>query len=144
MKKHIDNIIERAIKRLGIFKLLSFGGIENKTLIRLYKIYVRPLFEYGSIAMIHIPQEIKRVQRVQNVFIRTSLQLPSYLNTKLLHEAAGLEMMTKRLICVNKKLLEKMTRSETIHSLISDHNAIVPLNNYKSPLDVLSLAYTQA
>ena len=39
MKEHVDNTIQKAMCRLGVFKLLSFGGVRNETLIKLYKVY---------------------------------------------------------------------------------------------------------
>ena len=138
MNEHVDNAIKKAMSRLGVFKLLSFGGVKNETLIKLYKIYVRPLFEYGSISFIHIPREIERAQKVQNVFIRTALKLPSYLSTELLHTAANLEMMKDRLISLNNKLLAKMMRSETVKDLSAKYENTIPLNRYQSPFDVLT------
>ena len=139
MKEHVDNTIRKAMSRLGVFKLLSFGGVKNETLIKLYKVYVRPLFEYGSVSLIHIPGEIERAQKVQNVFIRTSLRLPSYLSIELLHTAANLEMMHDRLLSLNNKLLGKMMRSEIVQELHSTYETIIPFNRFKSPFDVLTI-----
>ena len=139
MKDHVDTVIQKSMKRLGVFKLLSFGGVSNEVLVQLYKTFVRPLFEYGSVSLIHIPKQIQRMQKVQNIFIRTSLKIPSYLSTNLIHQAAGLEKIDERLRKLNKTLLTKMTKSETVQGLRSDFESIVPLNNYKSPLDVLSM-----
>ena len=139
MKDHVDAAIQKSMKRLGVFKLLAFGGVSNEVLVQLYKTFVRPLFEYGSASLIHIPKQIQRLQKVQNIFIRTSLKIPSYLSTNLIHQAAGLEKIDERLQKLNKNLLTKMMKSETIQGLRSDFESIVPLNNYKSPLDVLSV-----
>ena len=85
------------IQEVKPYELLSFGGVSNEVLVQLYKTFVRPLFEYGSIALIHIPKQIQRIQKVQNLFIRTSLRIPSYLSTNLIHQAAGLEKIDERL-----------------------------------------------
>ena len=138
MKDHIDNSIKKSMQRLGIFKLLFFGGVSNEVLIELYKTYVRPLFEYGSVSFIHIPKEINRLQKIQNVFIRTSLKIPSYLSTTLIHQAACLEKVDERLRKLNQNLLAKMTKSEPIQALRTNFQAVIPLNNYKSPLNILS------
>ena len=127
------------MKRLGFFKLLSFGGVSNEVFVQLYKTFVRPLFEYGSVSLIHISKQIQRMQKIQNIFIRTSLKIPSYLSTNLIHQAAGLEKIDERLRKLNKTLLTKMTKTEAIQELRSHFETIVPLNNYKSPLDVLSM-----
>ena len=127
------------MKLLGVFKLLSFGGVSNEVFVQLYKTFVRPLFEYGSVSLIHISKQIQRMQKIQNIFIRTSLKIPSYLSTNLIHQAAGLEKIDERLRKLNKTLLTKMTKTEAIQELRSHFETIVPLNNYKSPLDVLSM-----
>ena len=137
MKDHVDITIQKSMKRLGVFKLLSFGGVSNDVLIKLFKTFVRPLFEYGSISFVHIPKQVQRLQKIQNIFIRTSLKVPSYLSTTLIHQAAGLEKVDERLQKLNKGLLGKMTKSELISALKIDHESIVPLNNYKSPFDIL-------
>ena len=127
------------IQEVKPYELLSFGGVSNEVLVQLYKTFVRPLFEYGSIALIHIPKQIQRIQKVQNLFIRTSLRIPSYLSTNLIHQAAGLEKIDERLVKLNKTLLTKLTKSEKVQDLRSAFESIVPLNNYRSPLDVLSV-----
>ena len=129
-------VIKNASKRLGIFKLLSFGGFENEIMIQLYKTFVRPLFEYGSISLIHRSSEINRLQQIQNKFIRTSLKIPSYIRTDLIHDSAGLETVQTRLLDLNRKLLGKMAEQDQIKDLIQYRNSIVPLNNYRSPLDM--------
>ena len=111
-------------------------GREIKRERELYKTYVRPLFEYGSISLIHRPSEIKRLQQIQNKFIRTSLKIPSYIRTDLIHDAAGLETVQTRLEDLNKKLLSKIEEQEQIRDLIQYRNSIVPMYNYKSPLDM--------
>ena len=136
MSDHTNTVIKNASKRLGIFKLLSFGGIENEIMIQLYKTYVRPLFEYGSISLIHRSSEINRLQQIQNKFIRTSLKIPSYIRTDLIHDSAGLETVQTRLLDLNRKLLGKMAEQDQIKDLIQYRNSIVPLNNYRSPLDM--------
>ena len=86
----------------------------------------------------HGVKEINRLQKIQNVFIRTSLKIPSYLSTTLIHQAAGLEKVDERLQKLNKNLLAKMTKSEQIHALKTNFESVIPLNNYKSPLNILS------
>ena len=116
--------------------MLIKNGVENHVLIRLFKTYVRPLIEYGSICF--LPADINRLQKIQNEFIRLSLKLPRYIRTSLIHEAAGIELVEKRLMDLNQRLLRKMTELETIRTLVEKSRAIVPLNGYQSPLDKLS------
>ena len=134
--EHFLQIEKKATSRLNLFKMLVKNGVENHVLVRLFKTYVRPLFEYGSICF--LPADINRLQKIQNEFIRLSLKLPRYIRTSLIHEAAGIELVEKRLIDLNQRLLRKMTELETIRNLVESSRAIVPLNGYQSPLDKLS------
>ena len=134
--EHMQEIEKKAVTRLNIFKMLSKNGVDAQTMIRLYKTYVRPLFEYGSITFLP-SQEIKQLQRIQNEFIRLSLRIPRYLRTDLIHEAAGLELVEKRICTVNCRLIKKMASNDVIKATINKAATICPLNNHQSPLDVL-------
>ena len=55
-KKHFDAIIDRASRRLNVLRVLASNGTDAPTLMRLYKIYVRPILEYGSAAFMSAPK----------------------------------------------------------------------------------------
>ena len=126
-KQHFTIIEKKATSRLNIFKLLVKNGVENSVLIKLYKTCVRPLFEYGNIAF--LPANVKRLQQVQNEFIRLSLKLPRYIRINLIHEAAGLEMVENRLLDLNQGLLKKMIEFEAVHEIAERSQSVIPLNN---------------
>lgn len=134
-KEHIVRVEKKSTSRLNIFKILVKNGVKNEILIRLYKTYVRPLFEYGSITF--LPAQIKRLQQVQNEFIRLSLRLPRYLRTDLIHDAAGLETVQKRLINLNQGLMRKMMTLDVVREVAERSGEQISLNNYSTPLDVL-------
>ena len=77
--EHFDMIETKATSRLNLFKLLVKSGVENRILVQLYKTYVRPLFEYGSISF--LPAKLTQLQKTQNKFLRLSMRLPSYLRS---------------------------------------------------------------
>jgi hypothetical protein len=52
---HIAEICGRENRRINVLRVLSRSGIKSNVLITLYKIYVHPLFEYGSIAFMAAP-----------------------------------------------------------------------------------------
>ena len=68
-ENHIDDIVGRA-NTMNVLRVLSRAGTDGKTLIKLYKLYIRPLFEYGSAAFIAAPseqrQKIQKTQRGQS------------------------------------------------------------------------------
>ena len=133
-KEHFSQVEKKATSRLNIFKMLAKNGVDNCTLIRLYKTYVRPLFEYGSISF--LPSKgIKRLQQIQNEFIRISLRFPRYLRTDLIHEASGLEQLETRLNSLNGRLVKKMARHHIVQDVVERSLSVIPLNNYKGSLD---------
>ena len=113
------------------------NGVDANTMIRLYKTYVRPLFEYGSISF--LPSNgIKCLQHIQNEFIRISLKIPRYVRTDLIHQAAGMEMVSDRICTLNCRLLKMMKAHSCIVETITKSKNTIPLNNFKSPLDILT------
>ena len=134
-KQHFDAIESKVTARMNIFKLLAKNNVSNNTMIRLNKTYVRPLFEYGSISF--LPEGVKRFQKIQNDFIRISLRLPRYLSTDVIHSAAGLQTLEARIRLLNVNLMEKMINQSCVQDTVKKLLYIVPLNNYKSPLDCL-------
>ena len=135
--EHFSQIELKATTRLNIFKILMKNGVEANTMIRLYKTYVRPLFEYGSISF--LPSHgIKRLQSIQNEFIRISLKIPRYIRTSLIHEAAGMELVCDRICSLNSRLMKKMNTQTCIAETITKSNNTIPLNSFKSPLDILT------
>ena len=137
-KNHFDSITNKATKRINVLKLLAYNGTEPKTLMKLYKSYIRPIVEYGSIAFMAAPKtQMERLQQVEHNAIRTCLRLPRYIRNSLLHEYASLEPLSVRLIKFNKKLLNIMkTNNPHIQTLLTNH--VPTLNGALSPLDVLS------
>ena len=133
--QHMNTLEQKASSRLNVFKLLVKNGVDNGVLIRLYKTYVRPLFEYGSISF--LPANTQRLQRIQNEFIRLSLRLPKYLRTNLIHEAAGLEILENRLLELNYGFFKKIGNLAGVREVTDRSKETIALNNKKSPLDKL-------
>jgi hypothetical protein len=51
-RQHLSEICGKANKRLNVLRDLARAGTRRKILMSLYKMYVHPLFEYGSISFI--------------------------------------------------------------------------------------------
>ena len=139
--QHIDELCGKASKRLSVLRFLSRAGTKPEVLIRLYKIYIRSLFESGSTSFISASKrELAKMQKVQNEAIRISLRLPAYLSIRLLHESSGLPMLQERLKSLNGRLVTKMcNHSETIKKLKEENLAerLSYVGRYKSPLDII-------
>ena len=106
-------------------------------MIRLYRSYVRPILEYGSMAFLAAPKmQLDRLQKIQNDAIRICLKLPKYIRIELLHEYASMMPVTNRLAIFNKKLINIMkTNNIHIESLVSNHTFSIATQ--KSPLDII-------
>ena len=138
-RNHFDSIHARASKRLSVLRVLSSAKTEPAVLLKLYKIYIRPLFEYGSSAFVAASRtQLSRLQNIQNEAIRISLRLPKYIRCSLLQEYSGMESITERLTNLNKVLIQKMIACNPhVRSLVENH---VPDNySHLSPLDVIEI-----
>ena len=124
-KGHVQDLALRAEKRLNILRILAWGGTEPKTLLRLYKTYIRSIFEYGCVAYVHLPNStIEILQKIQNKAIRIALRLPRYVSLKVLHENACLPFVKERLCQLGLVLLGKMkTNNPLIRQIVEDHEA---------------------
>ena len=137
---HMNEIVKKSKTRLNLLRMLARGGVENRTLLRLYKTYIRPIMEYGCLATTTMSEDtLSKFQTIQNEFLRICLNLPRYIRTTLLHEAAGLEMVKTRIMSLAKSHFEKIKKQDTIIDLCNRYKNTIPLNNYRSPLDNLSL-----
>ena len=139
-RKHFESVDNRSSKRLNVLKVLAHNGVEATVLMKLYKIYVRPLSEYGSAAFIAAPKtQISRLQKIQNQALRICLKLPSYIRTTLLHDFASIETIQERLIKLNRNLTNTMKQYNVhINNLIENHSK--PRDNcHLSPLDFIIL-----
>ena len=82
-KEHFDNIQSKATSRLNLFKLLVKNGVENRILINLYKTYVRPLLEYGSLSF--LSAKISKLQ----------------VNAKRRHDSKNRSLMSPLFVAIN-------------------------------------------
>ena len=147
-KDHIQDLALRAEKRLNILRILAWGGTEPKILLRLYKVYLRSIFEYGSICFLHSPDSVLDImQRIQNKAIRICLRLPQYVSVSLLHGSACMPMMKERLVQLGVRLVDRMKQSNPlIGDLVANHesdnlNKILrgkdTNRSHRSPLDII-------
>ena len=123
---------------MNVLRALSKSRVSAPVMMRLYKVYILSLLEYGSssfIATSKVNQE--KLQRVQNEAIRLCLNLPRYIRIDLLHEYAGIDKIWDRFKQTNRRLLGTMTvRNEHIRKMVQDqplHHGILPV----STLDIL-------
>ena len=137
-KKHIDSVCDRSTRRLNVLKVLAYNGVDPPTLMKLYKIYVRPIIEYGSIAFSTAPRtQLLRLEQIQNEAIRTALRLPRYIRKNLLNEYASIQPINDRLLQLNTSLLNTMKqKNDHVRCIIQNHLPASD-NCHLSPLDII-------
>ena len=65
-KKHFESIKARSTRRLNVLKVLSRNGVEAAVIMKLYKIYVRPIIEYGCPSFVAATQtNLSHLQKIQ-------------------------------------------------------------------------------
>ena len=85
---------------------------------------------------VHVHSALQRLLLPPSSFSSFLLFL-FYLRTDLIHESAGLEQIKERLNSLNLNLMRKMLAQEDIQKTVEKSLNVIPLNNYRSPLDSL-------
>ena len=106
--QHIDIAIAKSNRRINLLKLLSGTdwGCNPKTIMRIYKTYVRPVLEHGAIVMLSAAQvHIEKQQKVQNKALRIAFRKPIHTRITDLHEMASIEPIRERLQTLSNKFI---------------------------------------
>ena len=139
-KKHFEEILDRCNTRYHRLRLLvnKKWRPSPATLIQIYKQYVRPIFEYGSLSTITASDYIiSQIQRLQNKFIRLALRLPKYIFTKLLHDSTGLPYVKDRLLSSATKSLDRIAQNPLVRESISSTKLNTAWDRFPTPLSVV-------
>ena len=79
--KHVDTVLSRARRLLGVLKKLS-QRLSISALVSFYKAYIRPILEYADIVWSGLPeQQVDRLECFQLRLARIILRLPLYSHT---------------------------------------------------------------
>ena len=98
----MHSVIEKATPRLNVIRILSGrfprGHTDHAFLVRIYKGFVRPLFDYNHIPLLTISAGLmQKLQVLQNKCLRVCLRLPVFTRVASLHGLAGVPMLSLRL-----------------------------------------------
>jgi len=116
--KHVDDIIYRAGKRLNVLKHLAGSpfGATQKTLLHYFKSCIRPILEYGSVALlIACPSSMKRLESFQNTALKIALRVPSHTRTKLVLIESGCSSLEDRLSYLSVVAMAKIKAFSESH-----------------------------
>ena len=138
--KHFEEILERYNNKFHYLRILvnKKWGPSPATILQIYKQCVRPIFEYGIVSTRTVSESvIKKIQRVQNSFIRLALRLPKYVSAHLIHEASGLPYVRERLITVGQNHLARMHANPLVEHTINSARTNIAWDRYKTPISIL-------
>ena len=101
-------MINRANSRLNVIRILSrkfhSGRIDHLFLLKIYKGFVRPLFDYSHIPILSVSNSIQQqLQRFQNKCLRSCLRWPIYTRVSTLHQYASMPPLLTRLNTLSSK-----------------------------------------
>ena len=108
------------MQRVRLLRMVSGQkwGANSRTLLKLYKQYIRPVLEYGNVATCNATKtSLLCLQRVQNSAMRVALRATSWSKVKEMHDIAGIEPLTERLRSLCCKAKTRYGNSELIKSL---------------------------
>ena len=117
---HCKSKASKAMQRVRLLRMVSGKkwGANTRTLLKLYKQYIRPVLEYGNVAISKAAKSnLASLQRVQNAALRTALHGTRWSKIADLHEQANIEPVTDRLIRRRCKAIERFGDSELVKSL---------------------------
>ena len=107
-------------------------------MLQIYKQCVRPIFEYGSLSTTTTSDTIiRKIQRLQNKFIRLVLRLPKYFSVKLLHDSSGLPYVKDRLLSCAARTLERIFKNPSVEESITFNKVNPAWDRFPTPLSVI-------
>ena len=122
-EKHIEDILTRSKKRLNLLKAIrgQKWGASPETILYTYRVYIRPLIEYGSNLYSHEKEHIlKKIRSIETEAIKIAFRLPPWASNSWCYDLVSLEKITDRLKTLSKKFLENNCDDELIKPLIED------------------------
>ena len=80
---------------------------------------------------------LDKLQVLQNQALRVVPRVPSYVPTKILHDASGISMIKDHLLEIAKNRIRNLKRNPLVKNTIDNHEAVKNIIENQSPLDVI-------
>ena len=137
-KKHFEEILGHCNTRYHRIRLLTNRkwGRSPSTILQIYKQYIRPIFEYGSLSKTS-DTIISKIQLLENKFIQLALCLPIYISVKQLHDSSGLPYVKDRLLSCATRTLERISKNPLVEESISSHRVNPEWDRFPTPLSMI-------
>ena len=110
---YINTIVDKAYKRLGILRKHKFN-LDRCSLDKMYKLFIRPLLEYGKIIWDNCSQESKKaVENIQLDAARIATGATKVCSVQKLYNETGYETLQNRRkkhkLCMMYKITHNLT-----------------------------------
>ena len=94
--------------------------------MQLYKQFVRPVLEYGAIALLSAPKTtLEKIQLVQNKANKIAYRLPWCTSTRKIHQLAEIEPIKNRFKSLANKVIHSLEEHSELFKFQKDlHNAM--------------------
>ena len=120
-KPHIEDIVSRCKKRLNLLKAIrgTTWGAHPSTILYSYKVFIRPILEYGSILFAHCDKDLlKKIQAVETEAIKIAFRLPPWTTNHWCYSMVHFDKILDRIKELGKQFLDKNTEDPLIKPLI--------------------------
>src|SRR5579872_5240022 len=110
LRNHCKGKASKAMQRVQLLRLVSgqSWGANARTLLTLYKQYIRPVLEYGNVVTCEAGKTyLNQLQVVQNAALRTALRAPKWTKISDLHERARIVPLADRLRSLQCKAMQR-------------------------------------
>ena len=145
-RHHIDNVRHRMWLRINAIKAISGRNLrmQSKTLIHLYKMWIRPIALYGAPAYYSAAKtHINKIQVIQNSALRVALRRTRRTHIEDLHQEGSLTLLKAEAVRSSHRFMEKKIDDSSIQRLLLEHKIMLNYDRYrkarpsKTPIDLL-------
>ena len=152
-RHHIDNVRHRMWLRINAIKAISGRnlGMQSKTLIHLYKMWIRPIALYGAPAYYSAAKtHINKIQVIQNSALRVALRRTRRTHIEDLHQEGSLNLLKASLnllkaeaVRSSHRFMKKKVDDSSIQRLLIEHKIMLDYDRYrkarpsKTPIDLI-------
>jgi hypothetical protein len=128
-RTHCKNKTKDAAQRSKLLRMVSgqSWGANARTLLCLYKQYIRPVLEYGNVILADAPaKRLNAMQIIQNGALRTALRKRRRTRIVDLHEEAVMETIKERLLRLQLQAVRRFGNSTLMLELNARHGLQPP------------------
>ena len=94
---------------------MSNFTLDTATLVRLYRVQVRPVWECAQAFWLTTPTRVQEVQRLQNKFLRLALPTARSTDVRSLHVLCNVALVEERLKFLAAKFVTRLAKVDTYH-----------------------------